>query len=229
MWFGARLGRASHWAWEGQGQGPADKQHPGIHMHKDLPRLWGAEETQNHKKKTRRHPEGGGSREPRMGEKLLGYPVQWAVPESSSTRWASGAWTPNTHERTLRHPGLLTSKVRMNSQQADLPGVGRGRKEDRVHHTVRAQEIAALGNRGSHGDNTAITPNFVNFIPHRSHCMFSGHEKYLMRNREPQPGSKCRGWMGAGTPPAARSKTCISASWGTCGPAHRVAVAGGGE
>ena len=157
----------------------------------------------------------------------LGYPVQWTIPESSSTRWASGAGPPNTHEHTLRHPGLLTSKVRRNSQRPVLPGVGRKRKEDRVHHTVRAQEIAALGNRGSHGDNTAITPNFVNFIPHRSHCMVSGHDKYLMRNREPQAGSKRRGRMGAGTPPAARSQTRVSASWGTRGP-HRAAVQAAG-
>lgn len=59
--------------------------------------------------------------------------------------------------------------------------------------------------------------------------MFSGHEKHLMRNREPQAGPKCRGRMGAGMPPATCSKTCVSASSGACGPAHRVAVAGAGE
>ena len=149
----------------------------------------------------------------------LGYPGQWTIPESSSTRWASGAGPPNTHEHTLRHPGLLSSKVRRHSRRPVLPGVGRKRKEDRVHHTVRAQEIAALGNRGSHGDNTAVTPNFVNFIPHRSHCMFSGHEKYLMRNRDPQAGSKCRG-VGAGTPPAARSASLPPG--GPAGPTGRL-------
>lgn len=59
--------------------------------------------------------------------------------------------------------------------------------------------------------------------------MFSGHEKYLMRNREPQAGPKRRGRMGAGMPPDACSKTCVFASSGTCGPAHGVAVAWGGE
>ena len=75
-----------------------------------------------------------------------------------------------------------------------------------VRHTARAQEIVAVSHRGSHGDNTAIVPNFVNFIPHRSHCTFNGHEKYLMVNRERQPVPKCRCWMGPGTPTASSSK-----------------------
>lgn len=80
-----------------------------------------------------------------------------------------------------------------------------------VRHTVTAQDIAAVSNRGSHGDNTAVVPSSVNVIPHRSHRTFNGHEKYLMMNRERQPVPKCRCWMGPGTPTASSSEIFVLA------------------
>lgn len=43
--------------------------------------------------------------------------------------------------------------------------------------------MAAVGSSSSQRNNVSIEPNVAHFIPDMSHCMFSGHEKYLTMNR----------------------------------------------
>lgn len=47
-------------------------------------------------------------------------------------------------------------------------------------------------------------------MPYRSHCMFNGHEKYLMMNRETGwPEMPC--WVGHAIPTPTCTKMCTSA------------------
>lgn len=83
--------------------------------------------------------------------------------------------------------------------------------------------MAAISKSSRHSDNTAVVvPHSVNFIAHRSHCLFNGREKYLRMSRESQAARKQT--LAQPLPPAA---TCVSAQlWSLTprGPGHGQAL-----
>lgn len=86
-----------------------------------------------------------------------------------------------------------------------LHGEVRESKQDNLAHPgacvvcPRESSEWQLLSSSLHSNNINDMPNFVDFIPFMSGCMFNGHEQYLVVNRGAN-WPEIRSWAGPGVP-----------------------------